>query len=47
MLTVRWQGSPAAVLVFPSEGDPGHLDAYAVAPTCPVGEFLGFVRLAR
>lgn len=45
VLTIRWQGDPAAVLVFPTAGDPGHVDAYAVAPACPVGEFLGFVRL--
>ncbi|HEU4674718.1 MAG TPA: zf-HC2 domain-containing protein [Motilibacteraceae bacterium] len=45
VLAVRWQGDPAAVLVFGTPGDPGHLDAYAVVPACPVGDFLGFVRL--
>lgn len=45
VLAVRWQGEPAAVLVFTTPGDPGHVDAYAVVPACPVGEFLGFVRL--
>ncbi|MGN6332896.1 MAG: anti-sigma factor family protein [Motilibacteraceae bacterium] len=45
VLAVRWQGDPAAVLVFGTPGDPGHVDAYAVVPACPVGEFLGFVRL--
>jgi predicted anti-sigma-YlaC factor YlaD len=45
VLAVRWQGDPAAVLVFATPGDPGHVDAYAVVPACPVGEFLGFVRL--
>jgi hypothetical protein len=43
----RWQGQPAAVLVFPTAGDPASLDVYVVAPDCPTGLFLNFVRVPR
>jgi hypothetical protein len=43
----RWQGQPAAVLVFPTVGDPASLDVYVVAPDCPTGLFLNFARVPR
>jgi hypothetical protein len=43
----RWQGQPAAVLVFPTAGDPASLDVYVVAPDCPTGLFLNFARVPR
>ncbi len=41
----RWQGQPAAVLVFPTPDDPASLDVYVVAPDCPTGLFLDFERV--
>jgi hypothetical protein len=43
----RWQGQPAAVLVFPTADDPASLDVYVVAPDCPTGLFLNFARVPR
>jgi hypothetical protein len=43
----RWQGQPAAVLVFPTPQDPASLDVYVVAPDCPTGLFLNFARVPR
>ena len=43
----RWQGKPAAVLVFPTADDPASLDVYVVAPDCPTGLFLDFERVPR
>ena len=43
----RWQGAPAAVLVFPSPDDAASLDVYVVAPDCPTGLFLHFERVPR
>ena len=43
----RWQGQPAAVLVFPTPDDPAVLDVYVVAPDCPTGLFLHFQRVPR
>jgi hypothetical protein len=43
----RWQGQPAAVLVFPTPHDPASLDVYVVAPDCPTGLFLNFARVPR
>jgi len=43
----RWQGKPAAVLVFPTTDDPASLDVYVVAPDCPTGLFLHFERVPR
>jgi hypothetical protein len=43
----QWQGQPAAVLVFPTVGDPTSLDVYVVAPDCPTGLFLNFARVPR
>lgn len=43
----RWQGQPAAVLVFPTVDDPETLDVYVVAPDCPIGLFLHFQRVPR
>ena len=43
----RWQGQPAAVLVFPTPNDPASLDVYVVAPDCPTGLFLNFARVPR
>jgi anti-sigma factor RsiW len=43
----RWQGKPAAVLVFPTTDDPASLDVYVVAPDCPTGLFLDFERVPR
>lgn len=43
----RFEGRPAAVIVLPTEGDPTHADVYAVAPSCPAGDFLYFARVAR
>jgi hypothetical protein len=43
----RWQGQPAAVLVFPTEDDQTTLDVYVVAPDCPTGLFLHFARVPR
>jgi len=42
-----FNGKPAAVVVLPSEGDPTHVDVYAIAPTCPAGDFLAFARVAK
>jgi hypothetical protein len=42
-----YQGKPAAVVVLPSEGDPTHVDVYAIAPSCPAGDFLAFARVPR
>jgi hypothetical protein len=33
--------------VLPSEGDPTRVDVYAIAPTCPAGDFLAFARVAK
>jgi hypothetical protein len=43
----KWQGQPAAVLVFPTPHDPASLDVYVVAPDCPTGLFLNFARVPR
>jgi hypothetical protein len=43
----RWQGKPAAVLVFPTADEPASLDVYVVAPDCPTGLFLDFERVPR
>ena len=42
-----WQGTPATVIVVPTQDDPRTVDVYAVRPTCPPGLFLGYVHIAR
>jgi hypothetical protein len=42
-----WQGTPATVIVVPTQDDPRTVDVYAVRPACPPGLFLSYVHLAR
>ncbi len=42
-----YEGKPAAVLVFPAADDRAALDVYVVAPDCPTGLFLDFLRVPR
>jgi hypothetical protein len=37
----------ATIIVLPVPNDPKHVDVFAVAPDCPTGTFLDWVRVAR
>jgi hypothetical protein len=43
----RFEKQPATIIVLPVPNDAKHVDVFAVAPDCPTGTFLDWVRVAR
>ena len=42
-----FEKKPATIIVLPVPGDAKHVDVFAVAPDCPTGTFLDWVRVER